>query len=234
MKRYYSYFIIKPDGIRYIDDICSVIEEKHKSVKYYSINDFDKIIKKLYYKHYENKGEKFANSFDAYLYGLNELFGNESIMVLVSDNEKTYPELMQDVFDTKSQIRKTYVTDKIGIITDYGNIDESYIRFHTESGISQKPRIMSGIGKYRISDMNIIHCPNPNKEDTLTELKILIDEGIFDDKNLITNEMMSYIKRYKTASFQKDMREPDYIGAIQPDISGFIKGEIFKSFEDER
>ena len=90
---------------------------------------------------------------------------------------------------------------------------------------------MDKLGRYRISDMNIIHCPDPNKEDTLTELKILMEQGIIDDKNLITDEMMPNIKRYKTASFQKDMREKDYVGGIQPDISGFVKREIQDCYE---
>lgn len=55
-KRHYSYLLIKPDGIRFIDEICDEIEERYQSVRYYAVEDFEEIIKKLYHKHYEKKG----------------------------------------------------------------------------------------------------------------------------------------------------------------------------------
>ena len=67
VKRNYSYFIVKPDGMRYIDDICKRIEEEFESAIYYNVEDFDSITKKLNYKNYINKGEKFKKSFESYL-----------------------------------------------------------------------------------------------------------------------------------------------------------------------
>ena len=133
-KRHYSYFIVKPDGIRYLDDICQTIEGKFPSVRYYAIQDFKGTIKSLYHKHYERKGNNFAESFDAFLYGLSELFGNESILILVADGERPYQELMQSVFDTKQELNinsyedyyfykqnehKDIILDQISTITIY-------------------------------------------------------------------------------------------------------------------
>ena len=58
MKRSYSYFIVKPDGIRYLDEILNDLEGKFQEIKYYAVDDFESLIKKLYHKHYENKGER--------------------------------------------------------------------------------------------------------------------------------------------------------------------------------
>lgn len=55
MKRNYSYFIVKPDGIRYINEICKKIEEEFESVIYYNLDEFDDIDKKLNYENYEKK-----------------------------------------------------------------------------------------------------------------------------------------------------------------------------------
>lgn len=173
MKRNYSYFIIKPDGIRFLDDICNTIEQRYQSVRYYAIDDYEEIIKKLYYKHYKSKGEKFAKSFEAYLYGLREVFGNNAIMALVADSTGEYGELMQSIYQTKLQIRDRYVNNNIGIITNYGDGQKNYIRIVSEEGLEQQPRIMKGLGTHRISDINIIHCPDANREDTLRELNIL-------------------------------------------------------------
>ncbi len=230
-KRHYSYFVVKPDGIKFLDKICEDIEEKYESVRYYAISNFENIIKKLYHKHYEEKGEKFAESFESYLYGLKELFGNEAVLILVGDSKKTYQEVMQQTFDTKIELREKYVNDNVAFITNYGNREE-YIRLVSSDGKQQKPRKMDSCGSYRISDMNVIHCPDPTKEANLDELKILMDEGIIDDKNLITYDTISKMKRYQTANFQKDMREEGYVGEIKPDISGWVKSKINEDLEE--
>lgn len=231
-KMHYSYFLLKPDGIRFLDDICRDIEQKYESVRYYAISDFEKVIKRLYHRHYEQKGDKFSKSFDSYLYGLRELFGNESVLILVQDSKKSYENLIQTVFDTKMEIRKKYTNNKVGLVTDYGD-DRKYIRFLSQAGDETRPRIMDSLGSYRISDMNIIHCPDATKEATIDELKILIDEGIIDERNLITYDMIRKMKKYQTINFQRDMREEGYEGEIQPDISGWIKGNIKEDLHDE-
>lgn len=226
-KRHYSYFIVKPDGIRFLNDICETIEGKFPIVRYYAIEDFKGTIKKLYHKHYERKGEKFAESFDAFLYGINELFGNESILILVADAKRPYEELMQSVFDTKQELRNRYINNNVGIITDYGQKGKDFVRVLTPSGQQKKPRIMIGPGNYRISDMNIIHSPDPELETTLDELKILLSTHVIDDKNLITGQMINQMRKYRTLSFQEDMKLPNYAGDVIPNISGFIKEQIF-------
>lgn len=233
MKRRYSYFIIKPDGMRFLDDICNTIDKRYQSVRYYAIDDYESIVKKLYHKHFARKGEEFVDSFSSYLYGLKELFGNNAIMALVADSTREYEELMQSVFDTKAEIRAKYVNNNIGIVTDCGAGKKNYIRIVCEDGTEEEPRIMNGLGRHRISDTNVIHCPDPTKQDTLGELNILLQQGIIDDKNMITEQMMQQMRRYQTAKFQEDMRLEGYEGEIQPDISGFVRSEIEQSSDEE-
>lgn len=228
---HYSYFLVKPDGVKFLDKICEDVEKRYESVRYYAVSDFETIIKKLYHKHYEKGGEKFATSFESYLYGLKELFGNESVLILIGDNRRTYEELMKSVLDMKFEIRDKYVNNNVAIVTNYGEREE-YIRIISSNGIKE-PRIMNSEGSYRISDMNIIHCPDSIKAETLDELNILMTEGIIDDKNLITYDMIKMMKKYKTVNFQKDMREDNYVGEFKPDISGWLKENI-KEDMDER
>lgn len=223
----YSYFLVKPDGIRFLDSICEKIEQKYESIRYYAVSDFEGIIKKLYHKHYERKGKKFAKSFDSYLYGLKEIFGNESVLILIGSRKKTYEDLMKSVLDTKLDIRNKYVNNNVGLITNYGS-EQEYIRFLSPTGVKRHPRIMNDLGSYRISDLNIIHCPDMDKSTTLDELKILVDEGIIDDKNLITYSMIKKMQRYQTVRFQRDMKEENYKGESKPNISGWIKDNIDK------
>ncbi len=183
MKRSYSYFIVKPDGIRYLDEILEDLEGKFQEIKYYAVDDFESLIKKLYHKHYEKKGSNFAKSYASYLYGIREIFGNKALLVLVGDREKTYEELSYDIFTEKTIIRQKYVNNNVGIITNLGNEKVNYVRYVDKKGDLKEPRILNGIGNIRINDMNIIHSPDPDKATTKEELQIIIDSGILQDKN---------------------------------------------------
>ncbi len=226
MKRSYSYFIVKPDGIRYLDEILKDLEGKFQEIKYYAVDDFESLIKKLYHKHYENKGSGFAKSYASYLYGIREIFGNKALLVLVGDREKTYEELSNDIFAEKTLIRQKYINNNVGIITNLGDERVNYIRYVDQKGNLKKPRILNGMGNIRISDMNIIHSPDPDKATTKEELQIIIDSGILQDKNLLTPDTIKKIREYGTFNFFNDMKKADYQGNIGPDISGFIKSEI--------
>ncbi len=233
MKNSYSYFIVKPDGVKYLDDICNTLEGQYAKIKYYAIDDYKDITKKLYYKHFESKGESFAKSFDSYLYGLTEIFGNQAILAVVAEDRNNLDELVHNIHETKTQIREKYVNHNVGIVTNYGEGIPNFIRFISEEGEVANPRIMKSLGIHRISDMNVIHSPDANKEDTLKELQILLDSGIIDDKNWINESMLNQMRKYHTVAFQEDMKEEGYEGEAKPDISGFVKNEIQSNFDEE-
>lgn len=226
MKRSYSYFIVKPDGIRYLDEILEDLEGKFQEIKYYAVDDFESLIKKLYHRHYEQKGSNFAKAYASYLYGIREIFGNKALLVLVGDREKTYEELSNDIFAEKTLIRQKYINNNVGIITNLGDERVNYIRYVDQKGNLKKPRILNGMGNIRISDMNIIHSPDPDEAITKEELQIIINSGILQDKNLLTPDTIKKIREYGTFNFFNDMKKDDYQGNIGPDISGFIKSEI--------
>ena len=206
MKRSYSYFIVKPDGIRYLDEILKDLEGSFQEIKYYAVDDFEGLIKKLYHRHYERKGSSFAKSYASYLYGIKEIFGNKALLALVSDREKTYEELSEDIFAEKVLIRQKYVNNNVGLITNVGDEKINYIRYVDRKGKLKEPRILSGMGNIRISDMNIIHSPDPDETTTKEELQIIIDSGILEDKNLLTPETIKKIREYGTFNFFNDMK----------------------------
>ena len=226
MKRSYSYFIVKPDGIRYLDEILEDLEGKFQEIKYYAVDDFESLIKKLYHRHYEQKGSNFAKAYASYLYGIREIFGNKALLVLVGDREKTYEELSNDIFAEKTLIRQKYVNNNVGIITNLEDEQVNYVRYVDKRGKLKEPRILNGIGNIRINDMNIIHSPDPDEATTKEKLQIIINSGILQDKNLLTPDTIKKIREYGTFNFFNDMKKDDYQGNIGPDISGFIKSEI--------
>lgn len=225
-KRNYSYFIIKPDGIKYINEILADFEAEFQTIRYYSVEDFAGLIKRLYYKHYETKGESFAHSFEAYLYGLREIFGNRALLGLVAESRGSYQSLVEKLYTKKMQVREQYENKNLGIVTNYGEGEKSFIRFVKQDGSQEEPRILREIGNHRISNLNILHCPDSNVQVTRDELQILLASGIIQDKNLLTPSMIAQIREYKTFNFYGDKRKEAYIGNIGPDISGFVSDEI--------
>lgn len=214
MKRSYSYFIVKPDGIRYLDEILNDLEGKFQEIKYYAVDDFESLIKKLYHRHYEQKGSDFAKAYASYLYGIREIFGNKALLVLVGDREKTYEELSNDIFAEKTLIRQKYINNNVGIITNLEDEQVNYVRYVDKRGNLKEPRILNGIGNIRINDMNIIHSPDPDEATTKEGLQIIINSGILQDKNLLTPDTIKKIREYGTFNFFNDMKKDDYQGNI--------------------
>ena len=199
---------------------------KSTLIKYYAVDDFESLIKKLYHKHYEKKGNNFASAYASYLYGIKEIFGNKALLALVGDREKTYKELSEEIFDAKTLIRQKYVNNNIGLITNLGDERVNYIRYVDQRGNLKEPRILNEMGNIRISDMNIIHSPDPDEATTKEELQIIINSDILQDKNLLTPDTIKNIREYGTFNFFNDIKKEEYQGNIGPDISGFIKSYI--------
>ncbi len=137
-----------------------------------------------------------------------------------------YKELSEEIFDAKTLIRQKYVNNNIGLITNLGDERVNYIRYVDQRGNLKEPRILNEMGNIRISDMNIIHSPDPDEATTKEELQIIINSDILQDKNLLTPDTIKNIREYGTFNFFNDMKKEEYQGNIGPDISGFIKSYI--------
>ena len=225
-KNNYSYFIIKPDGIKFFPEIKSTIEEKlgkAASIKFFKIEDFAKTIKQLYYKHFEKEG--FGTSFEQYLNASDSLFGNLAILILVSI-PKT--EMSKEFFDTvlsiKHEIRRKLVDPNVCAISNNPNSNHrNFVKITDINGEKTEQRFFTGEGNYRISGFNIIHCPDSTKEDTVNELRILCKNGIICDKNMLDIAGIEELLRFASIrGFNGEYTE------CRPNIAGFLEKEIEK------
>ncbi len=225
--KHYSYFLVKPDGIRHMDSIMKEIEKGgFNSIYPFAIHDFQDIIRKLYYKHYEKKGDNFKREFGSYLYGVSQIYNNYGILLVVGNNGESYEDLVKRVYEIKMKIREENTDDNVGIATNIPSRDENDIRIISSDGEVKKIRCLKRPGFHRINDLNFIHCPDPKVDVTLEELDILYNNGILSDRNLIGEEMMSAIVKYRCNNFIEDMRKEKYKGLIGPNLSGFIRANV--------
>ncbi len=229
MKYTYSYFVIKPDGIKYFPEIHKELSENFKNIRYYKIDDFSTIIKKLYFRNFEKKGQKLVDSFNQYLYASNSIYGNETILALVYDKDENDAQKFRDrVLETKIRIRDRFTNPDLGVITnDTSREPSNFVKIFDDEGNTIKQMKFNDKGNYRISFFNVIHCPDNNIQSTYEELMILCDSGILDESKLVSQDALEKLLCYKTTNGFQDKK--DY---MRPDVSTFLKYNI--KMNDER
>ena len=88
--RHYSYFLIKPDGIKYLKEIREHINSKGFDRElYFAVNDWEKVQKDLYEEHY--KKESFRDSYQAFIDAEKILYGNRAIAMIVASKRRRVP-----------------------------------------------------------------------------------------------------------------------------------------------
>ncbi len=228
-KEHYSYFLIKPDGIRYFNEIKQDIYEKgFDRVIFFAVEDWEKLQKDLYEKHYQKTN--FAKEYQAFVDAEKVLYGNKAIVILVS-SDKEYAELVNEVYDLKIEIRKK-LAYKVGLVTISNEKDQEQINqvvLIERDGTSRIPKRFNDRNKrYNINHLDVIHCPDASLDATLGELKKLFNQGIITDKNIISSKLEDNICKYKTAEFIQDIDENqlytcDYSGNIMKEVEDDIE-----------
>ena len=222
-RKVYSYFIIKPDGIKYFPDINNTIEEElgeGTSIKYFLIKQYDETIKKLYYKHFEK--ESFSKSYEQYLNATKSLFGNLGVLIVVSNTNTNTKDFFDKVLETKHKLRNKLIDPNVCAISNNPNSsDKNRVQIINGEGKEEKQRFFKDEGDYRISGFDVIHCPDANEVDTNKELNILTEIVIISNENMFDAKGIEELLRFRSAyGFNGDWSEP------RPDIAGFVKKEI--------
>lgn len=223
MKRNYSYFIIKPDGIRFINKIFEKFNENFNEIRFFRIEDYESVIKKLYFRNYQTKGEKFAKSFEQYLHASRSIFGKEALLAIVADpNNNDYDIFRQKVYDIKKSIREEFMDLNVCLISNENSEEQkNYIKIVNLNGEEIKSIYSGKMGNYRINELNVIHCPDTDLQSTCEELRILCDLGVINEKNLLGNKNIEELLKYGTLNgFEPNDKEH------KPNISDFVVHDI--------
>lgn len=205
--KHFSYYIVKPDGIRHFKEIYSSLKslfEEMSSVYFFKIDDYSKIIKKLYYKLYEVYPDIFPETIDSLMNGLNSLYGNEGLLIVISqlhNNERDYEDFLKKIFAKKVTLRETLMDSNVLLLQ----------KLSKTSKIQGKNILFLEGHKYRIDvpkALSKLHCPEDNKEETENELRILIESGIICAANLLGEEdIMNVMKYGSIMGFNQDSHE---------------------------
>ena len=225
--RHYSYYIVKPDGIRHFKEIYSSLNrifEQTASVRVFKIDNYSEIIKKLYHRLFEKYPETFPEAFNSFKTGISSLYGNEGILIIISQlhhSEKEYEDFRKRVVEAKIAIRRKTMDPRVRILEQIPN----------NSKLKGDSILQLEGNKYRIDipkSLSRIHCPDDNIEDTENELKILLESGIISNANMLgTVDIMNVIKYGSIMGFKQDSQEQ------RPDIATFEKKLLTDSLARE-
>lgn len=227
----FGYFIVKPDGAKNIDNILNDVEDKFSDdmIRYYKIDDFENVVNNLYYKHFEEKGDKFKYSFSDYLRALKEIYGNNSLLILIKSNNKDYDALGKDILNKKLELRNKFVKKDIAVVTNNTDLEASNRIVLTDLDFNfMKQRLFKEPGNYRISDFNVIHSPDSDQETIKDELKILYKLGVLRSENMLDKKIIDNLRKYKTFEvLNVDKRE---IGIEYPSMGEHMMDSVRRGY----
>lgn len=214
-----SYFLFKPESEKCFGKMRKYIEQNFQKVKYFAVPDWQDVIKKLYHKHYENKGEKFGDMLESLLAIQNELYGSNAIVALIKDDRTSKDELLKKIYNTKIYLRNTYSKpNAISIISNADELDipqkrkiKNRVKIIDENCKEKKFKCMNQPGNYRIQFFNYIHSPDPCIETSDEEIEILKKAEVLTRKKLISKNDIDFIAKYRTFEILKKYKDVNNI-----------------------
>ena len=150
--------------------------------------------------------------FNSFKTGITSLYGNEGILIIMSQlnkSEKEYTDFLKKVFETKLLIRKKTMDPNVRLLE---KISEPYNpKLKDITYLNGYPYLIT-----RPKALSRLHCPDNNLEDTKTELDILLRSGIICNKNMLGSEDFSNVIKFGSIiGFNDDSQE------LRPDIATF-------------
>lgn len=210
-----SYLLFKPEAEKHFGEMREYIEKNFQKVKYFAVLDWQNIIKKLYHKHYEEKGDSFSDMLEALLASQKELYGTNAIIALVKDDTIKKEELIQKVYDTKRYLRSIYSKPRaVSIVSNANELQipqkrkiKNRVKIIGEDGTEKKFKWMDLPGIYRIQFLNYIHSPDPCVQTNDEEIRILQQEGNLTKRFLMSREDVNFASKYKTFEIAENYRQ---------------------------
>jgi len=209
IKYFLNYFMIKPDGAKYLNEVMEMLETENIKVFFFALRDWERVASILYDAHMEWT-PNFSKIFKAYANVLRELYTNMGIVGVVIDTD---PEINNKLFNLKCKVRANHRNGQFIVLSDFckmggreiEDLPKTTFEVITESGKKVKIKGINTKGFHSVHDLNILHCPDPVDKKIERELKVLSSSGVLDKGNILTPKILKEIIHYETFNFIKDL-----------------------------
>lgn len=200
----YSYFIVKPNGIRhfkpYVDEL---IAQKFKILDFFAIHDYETINIALHPTPKEQRHIVPINNM------FKTLYSNNAILILVAKSHITYDDFVNQVCNFKKNVRTRFEDSSLSYVFDVANLlddqQNQELKIIGVDGKECSKREMNHKGTFLVFSVNSLHSPDPSVDVTISEMQLLKRSGIFTDKNIIPDVLVKAMLKYDTFAFLKDM-----------------------------
>lgn len=204
----YDYFMLKPESQRYFSEIINYIKKQQIEIKhFYKVEDWKNLSKKLYSEEFK-KSDDFETGFESLAYITDCLYGNNAIIAVIKSKENDdYEQFTKKVLQIKKEIRNIYKkSDSFFFIGNPINMPinatdkkiNGTLKLQDQNGNIQEVPKGQEEGMYQFHSFNYIHCPNADKTEINREFEILRNTGVLKPENIIPNEVVEKIGKYKS------------------------------------
>lgn len=195
-KKVYGYLIVKPNGEKHFSEIVDFIKLNKIKIEFYIlIKDYEYVNTIL---HPEKSKEKFIVPINKYY---KDFYSNRAVLLVVSTIEIPLKKFLEKLLKIKFEVRKKYAKDYVKSIFDISKLGitekTQTLNIVNENGSIQKDNIFDN-GNFLIIDVNEVHSPDDNSKVCLSEMKLLLKEGIICKKNILKRSHVKKIKRFKS------------------------------------
>lgn len=200
----YDYIIVKPNGASHLKVCLNALEWRGFSILgIYAISDFEKVNMALHTL--ESEREKIIPINKMFL----DYFGNYAVCIVISKDNITYEKFADMVNGFKWFIRgmtaTPYVTCVFNQCEFMNKAENQVLQVVDTSGNSVPMYEMNNKGSFIVTMPNSIHTPDAIIQSIVTEFTILKELGIISSKNLVSDEYISKIHKYRTMNVLQDL-----------------------------
>lgn len=208
LERIRPYTIVKPDGIRYLQELEQTLQENRINItSIFSIRDWEAIARVIYEPQLRSSDRAFNVGFETHLWLTQHLFGNRGLLLIleVQENTKTIAEQALFVHKVRNLFRDKLSESIKGTFVIAVNLDRLHGEVYTGAGrpgqlgvLDQDSFFMPLIdvhsnGRWDDHYFKYIHTP-----DGLAELEyewgVLIKQGIITKESKISRREWGLLK----------------------------------------
>ena len=200
----YSYLIVKPNGVRHFRTYLEELKKENYTVLgFYAIQDYEEVSLAL---HPSKKKRRHIVPINKMF---KTLFSNYAVAILVTKSHITYEDFVEQLYKFKKRVRSLFDTPNLAYVFEVSKLlneqPNQLLKVVDLNGRELPKKEMNQEGVFQVYSVNSLHSPDPDVNETISEMLLLRKMGIFSDENKIPDMLVENILRYETFSFIKDM-----------------------------
>lgn len=204
-----SYIMIKPEGQRYLEEIENIIFDFGFAIEgIYYVEDWEFICTQIYSKCLNEHDELFMKDFLGHVWLNKYLFGNQSLVIMLSKRNFANEELLAEIMRMKKYIRKKYNATKNGTFMLLMDLSKAGITSSDVNngqvtllqGTKQEclDEMISQVGFFRTFFLQYVHCPDVVLHEAEEEIEMLKRNNVISNFNLVDETGWNFMKKHRT------------------------------------